>query len=622
EFRWTYPGDEFTPGNEQEHDTSSISLPKLPMRRRVKRGLTKYDREKPDIRYVREKPDIRYVVALEIGTTHSGFAYASRANPENITNDTNFHQKSSEDIVKNYGPEQTGVFKTNTVVAYDENLQPVAWGYPALIQEPLKKKGALAKPQLKPVELFMLHLIDLREDDKPPLPPGIDAKRVITDYLHEMNKPILDTLSTRWPIIQYPQQVRFVLPVPDHWGYKSKAIMRECMYNAGYLEHRQSENLEFITVSEAAAIYCLKTMNEYHLSVGSSILIVDCEGGTVDLTTRTLLPRMLLGEVTERSGDLCGSSYVDREFLKFLGRKLGFAAMKKLKENHYEQMQYLVQQFCLIAKFSFNGNPYEYTSKELDIELICPSLMQYVTGKARELMEESEWLIDLDYQTVKDMFDPVLKKIIDLIQRHCISTERRCAAMFLVGDFSEIHYLQSQIRRQFATQIPIIAAPKQPTAGALEYGLNITRTLKYGLNITGTLNFCYGIEISVKWERHDPPERCTPSGHIFRFHRLALRGTEVAINQIFYYTFAVDPNQTDMVINVFTTMDNNAKYCDEDGMKMLGNIKIDLSDLKEQKKLLGFTLKKKVVEVEFILTFGAAEIIAMAINKKTGKNLG
>ncbi|CAG8637376.1 13731_t:CDS:2, partial [Racocetra fulgida] len=324
------------------------------------------------------------------------------------------------------------------------------------------------------------------------------------------------------------------------------------------------------------------------------------------LTTRTLLPGMKLGEITNLGGDLCGSSYVDREFLKFLGRKLGFAAMKKLKENHYEQMQYLIQQFCSRVKLSFNGNPNVYITKELDIERICPSLMQYVIGQAREQMEEAEWLIYLDFKTVKDMFDSVVKKIIDLIQRHLASTQCRYVAMFLVGDFSESQYLQTQIQRQFTTQIPFIAVPKQPMA---EYGLNIV-----------VLRYCYGIEVSAEWEKHDPPERCTPSGHIFRFHRLVSRGTEVSIDQIFYYTFAVDPNQTDMAINVFTTMDNNAKYCDEDGMKMLGNIKIDF--LKEQKKLLGFTLKKKAVEVEFTLAFGDAEIIDRAINKKTGKNLG
>jgi hypothetical protein len=41
--------------------------------------------------------------------------------------------------------------------------------------------------------------------------------------------------------------------------------------------------------------------------------------------------------------------------------------MKKLKENHYGQMQYLVQQFYSRAKFSFNGNPNEYSAKPFSL---------------------------------------------------------------------------------------------------------------------------------------------------------------------------------------------------------------------------------------------------------------
>ncbi|CAG8485693.1 21175_t:CDS:10 [Cetraspora pellucida] len=476
--------------------------------------------------------------------------------------------------------EQAGVFKTNTVLAYDENLQLVAWGYPALIQKSPKKKKALTSPQPKPVELFTFHLFNIKEEDKPPLPPGLDVKRVITDYLHEMNKLILETLNSRWPGIRYPQQVRFVLPIPAEWLAIFIIDLADvlCMYNAGCLEHMQSENIVFITQPEAAAIYCLKNLNVHHLSVGSSFLIVDCGGGTVNLTTMTLLPGMKSGEITARSGDLCGGSYVDREFLKFLGRKLGFAAMKKLKENYYEQMRYLVQEFCLRVKFSFNGNSNEYSPKELDIERICPALMQYVTGQARDQIEEADWIIDLDFQTVKDMFDPVVKKIIDLIQRQCASTELKCAAMFLVGGLSENLYLQTQIRRHFATKIPIIAVPKHPIAaierGALEYGLNLI-----------VLKYCYGVEVTAKWEKHDPPERRTPSGCVFRFHRLALKGTEVAVDQKIYYTYTADQNQTDVTFNLFITPDNYARYYDEDGMNWLGKLKIDLS---EQKKIKGF----------------------------------
>ena len=40
----------------------------------------------------------------------------------------------------------------------------------------------------RPVELFKLHLGNMKENEKPPLPSGLDFKKAITDYLKELKK--------------------------------------------------------------------------------------------------------------------------------------------------------------------------------------------------------------------------------------------------------------------------------------------------------------------------------------------------------------------------------------------------------------------------------------------------
>ena len=100
-----------------------------------------------------------------------------------------------------------------------------------------------------------------------------------------------------------------------------------------------------------------------------SFLIVDCGGGTVDLTTRKLLNKDELGEITIRTGDFCGGTYVDQEFTNFLKAKVGETAMDLLKENHYGQYQYLIHEFCRNVKLSFSGVEDEYENYELDIEV-------------------------------------------------------------------------------------------------------------------------------------------------------------------------------------------------------------------------------------------------------------
>ena len=85
----------------------------------------------------------------------------------------------------------------------------------------------------------------------------------------------------------------------------------------------------------------------------------------------------------------------------------------------------------------------------------------------------------------------------------------------------------------YYSQVPIIAVPRHPIAavvrGSLEYGLYMD------VIQTRVLKFCYGVEVSARWERSDPLERKTPSGCIFKFHKLALHGTEVAVNQKLSY---------------------------------------------------------------------------------------
>lgn len=100
-----------------------------------------------------------------------------------------------------------------------------------------------------------------------------------------------------------------------------------------------------------------------------SFLVVDCGGGTVDLTIRKLLKKDELDEVTIRTGDYCGGTCIDQEFIKFLESKVGELAISRLIENHYGKYQYLIQEFCRIVKLSFTGIEEEYKNYELDIEV-------------------------------------------------------------------------------------------------------------------------------------------------------------------------------------------------------------------------------------------------------------
>src|SRR5438034_4856749 len=162
-------------------------------------------------------------------------------------------------------------------------------------------------------------------------------------------------------------------------------------------------------------------------------MIVDCGGGTVDLTTRQLLEGNQLGEVTERAGDFCGSTFIDKEFIELLKREVGSSAIDLFRDKHYGQLQYLVQEFCQNVKLPFTGNERDFKSYELDLEDLAPALLQYVTDTEKDWMELKEWLIEIDFNAIKSMFDPIIDRIIKRIRVQLNNSSEKCSSIFLVG---------------------------------------------------------------------------------------------------------------------------------------------------------------------------------------------
>jgi molecular chaperone DnaK (HSP70) len=381
----------------------------------------------------------------------------------------------------------------------------------------------------------------------------------------------------------------------------------------------------FVFVAEAAAIYCMENnLNVHDLNTpGTIYMIVDCGGGTVDLTTRKVLEGKQLSEVTERAGDFCGSTFIDKEFLNALRKILGDRAIDLLRDNHYGQMQYMIQEFCLNAKLPFTGDESEFKNYEIDIEDIVPAVMQYVTEEVEDMMEEADWLIEFGYKDIKSMFDPIIERIITMIQMQLNNNRETCSAMFLVGGFSQSKYLQKRIKQKFQHRVKNISIPLHPIAaisrGAALYGLSMINSapdldgmnsLKFVID-ERKLKYTYGIRICCEWKNEDLLKRKRPNGRTYKFRSLAQRGTAVKVNQEF--TLNIMPEhatQETLTFHIYYTTKYSAKYCDEDGMEELGSLIISLPDVHLGKDRL----------VLFGLTFGRMEITATARNKLNGQN--
>ena len=94
---------------------------------------------------------------------------------------------------------------------------------------------------------------------------------------------------------------------------------------------------------------------------------------------------------------------------------------------------------------------------------------------------------------------------------------------------------------------------------------------------TRVLKSTYGVEIYPEWKSTDPTTRKTNDGRIYKFYRLATRGTEVKVDQQFGYTaYPVFPTQTGMKFDIYTTSETDATFCDERGMSSFGTLEIGM----------------------------------------------
>ncbi|CAG8645693.1 hypothetical protein GLOIN_2v1881585 [Rhizophagus irregularis DAOM 181602=DAOM 197198] len=539
--------------------------------------------------------NIRVVVGLDFGTTYSGFAYCHVCNERNVCSNDNWHG-------------EVGQLKTNTVLQYDDTYNVKLWGAPAMAKKPNRRNRGQNNERNRPVELFKLYLEDLSDKLKPNLP--VEYKKAITDYLREISKVIKETVGIRWPKIEYFENVLLILTVPAEFSEKSKAIMRICAFDAELIKEACSTNLQFTTEPEAAAVYCMKNLEKQNFAQpGTNFMIVDCGGGTVDLTTHKFINNEQLSEITERAGDCCGSTFIDDEFVKYLRKTLGDEPMDLLRDNNYDQMQYLIQQFCKYGKISFTGDDPDFLY-ELDIRDTIPILEQQyiVDDDIRETLEKNEWVIEIDFETMKSIFEPVVRKILKLIKVQLDNAQETCSAMFLVGGFSESKYLQKRIKQEFSPRINDISVPIQPMAaisrGAVIYGLSIRLN---DLNTVGN-NENMKCVISSR-EREDPVHRKTQDGFIEKFQCLVRRGTKININQeIKRSRVPIHSEQNEMIHCLYYTKEYEAEYCDDPGMELLGKLHIDLP---------GSGLDRPVL---FGITFGNMEITATSKNELTGQS--
>ncbi|KAI5467022.1 hypothetical protein BGZ63DRAFT_345199 [Mariannaea sp. PMI_226] len=392
--------------------------------------------------------DRKIIVGIDFGTTYSGVAWAETQRPDRRTAITTW--PVSKTIREGESSD-----KVPTKLRY--NGSEIEWGFSIPITAPQDEVIEWFKLDLDPSLQAMGQAVGAQGARG-----GRNVDTLVTDYISALGDHLTYTLREKLgDSIVKSTPLEFVVTVPAIWSDLAKDKTKKACQAAASLSATK-QPVHLVSEPEAAAIYALHGLDPHGLQIGETVVVVDAGGGTVDLISYTitgLKPILEVQEAAPGSGALCGSTFLNMRFAKYLKAKLG-------KEEGFDE-EVLAEAMEVFEKkvkrqFALNASPDEtYT-------IPVPGL---ANNKALGITRGRFALKASDLQTI---FEPVVLEVIRLVKEQITSSNVPIRAVLLVGGFGASNYLKERLRNAVDKKIQIMQPPNAWQAvvqGAVMKGL-------------------------------------------------------------------------------------------------------------------------------------------------------
>ncbi|KAL0094255.1 hypothetical protein F4703DRAFT_1787960 [Phycomyces blakesleeanus] len=497
-----------------------------------------------------------YIVGIDFGTTFSGCSYIYIKSSINEIFDITDWPKRSGYIYP----------KVPTVLFYEQNSKNlIAWGYDAI--QRAKRPDTMGVL----IDKFKLHLD--HSQTYPALPNGLTVLEVITDYLREFNLYIHTCLKDKLGVIYNSSNFKYCLTVPAIWDDQAKAIMREAAVLAGIVDRSDNPDRLILTSEpEAASLYCEKKSGQFNLKHGQRFMICDAGGGTLDLIVfeiDTSSGDASLREVTKGSGSTCGSTFLDRNMRDLIIKRFGTYA-----DGNKEIIDNLIDHFVASTKPQFDDEDDEFFTIPISLGLNEEILANIGVADGRLQVTVDELR--------EDVFEPVVKQVLDLISDQINQSRTQIDAIFLVGGFGQSRYLGRRVKEIFKPKVGSIYVPSRGemavVRGAVMFGMDPNKVTHRILRRT------YGLRCGSIFDAlRDPPEkkyidydgvtRCHD-----RFSIFATKGESMAVNKCVsneYFVFYPGPFNSDLFAYDFDG--SSPRYTTDLGVRKVAKFSKELS---------------------------------------------
>ncbi|XP_065815547.1 heat shock 70 kDa protein 12A isoform X2 [Labrus bergylta] len=617
-------------------------------------------------------PSFVVVVAIDFGTTSSGYAYAFTKEPECIH--TMRRWEGGDPGVSNQ--------KTPTTILLTPDRKFHSFGYAARDfyhdLDPSDSKHWLYLEKFK-MKLHTTANLSIDTDLHAANGKRVKALDIFAYALAFFKEQALKELSDQTGGDFDNNDVRWVITVPAIWKMPAKQFMREAAYKSGLVPRENPEQLIIALEPEAASIYCRKlrlhqmvdldsktTQNGIsptdnvgsgmtqvspgnakehvrrnrqsrtflvenvigelwsELEEGDRYVVVDCGGGTVDLTVHQIrLPEGHLKELYKASGGPYGSIGIDYEFEKLLCKIFGqdfidqfkikrpaawvdlmiaFESRKRAAAPDRTNPLNINLPFSFIDYYKkFRGHSVEHALRKSNVDFVKWS---------------SQGMLRMNPDAMNSLFKPTIDHIIqhltDLFDKPEVSDIK---FLFLVGGFAESPLLQQAVQNMLQGRSRIIIPHDVGLTilkGAVLFGLDpsiikVRRSpLTYGV---GVLNrFVEGKHPPDKLLVKDGTRWCTDV-----FDTFIAADQSVALGESVKRSYTpAKPSQQVIVIHVYCSEREKVGFISESSVKKCGTLRLDVSGTES-------TAPRR--EIQTLMQFGDTEIRAMAVDVSTGRTV-
>ncbi|XP_067311742.1 heat shock 70 kDa protein 12A isoform X3 [Pseudorasbora parva] len=578
------------------------------------------------------------VVAIDFGTTSSGYAYAFTKEPECIH--TMRRWEGGDPGVSNQ--------KTPTTILLTPDKKFHSFGYAARDfyhdLDPTESKQWLYLEKFK-MKLHTTANLSIDTDLHAANGKKVKALDIFAYALAFFKEQALKELSDQAGADFDNADVRWVITVPAIWKMPAKQFMREAAYKAGLATRENPDQLIIALEPEAASIYCRKlrlhqmvdlgtktSLNGYSptenvgagMNQGDRYVVVDCGGGTVDLTVHQIrLPEGHLKELYKASGGPHGSIGIDYEFEKLLCKIFGqdfidqfkikrpaawvdlmiaFESRKRAAAPDRSNPLNINLPFSFIDYYKkFRGHSVEHALRKSNVDFVKWS---------------SQGMLRMNPDAMNALFKPTIDHIIqhltELFDRPEVTDIK---FLFLVGGFAESPLLQQAVQKMLQGRSRIIIPHDVGLTilkGAVLFGLDpsvikVRRSpLTYGV---GVLNrFVEGKHPPEKMLVKDGTRWCTDV-----FDTFISADQSVALGETVKRSYTpAKPSQQVIVIHVYCSEKESVSFISDPGVKKCGTLKLDVS---------GTESPAARREIQTLMQFGDTEIRAMAIDVATSRSV-